>query len=351
MPVYKKNKKWYAVISYVGLNQKYRKAQSKYFDTKKEAIQAEIALRQKFKVTERYSITFEEAYIEYIEQKKMELKPQSIRKNDELFRHIEPLYKIRIENLTQQQFKVFRDEIDKKDIGATQKNRIIRLVCRIVDYANQVYGIYNDVPKRCPRFISREVKKEMMFFTLDEFNRFIKCEDDIVFKTLFSLLFYNGLRIGEALALNWTDFANNQININKTLVTKVRNTKPFTSTPKTKGSIRRLPLNSTVRSLLDELRAYYSRFPGFNEQWYIFGGIAPLSETTITNRKNDLCRKANVKQIRIHDFRHSCASYYIQEKNAPIILVSKLLGHTKISMTLDTYSHFYPNELDKLMKD
>lgn len=75
MPVYKKNKKWYAVISYVGLNQKYKKVQSKYFDTKKEDIQAEIALHQKFKVTERYSITFEEAYWEFIERKKEQIKP------------------------------------------------------------------------------------------------------------------------------------------------------------------------------------------------------------------------------------------------------------------------------------
>ncbi len=350
MPVYKKKNKWYAAISYVGLDQKYKKVQSKYFDTKREAVEAEIALRNKFKITEKYSITFKEAYLEYIELKKEEIKPQSIRKLDDLFKHAESLYNIKVERLNQQQYKVFREELSRKDLSISRKNKILNLIVSLVDYCNRTYGIYNDIPKRCQKFRSHETKKEMLYFTLDEFNSFIEQEDNIVYKTLFTLLFYNGLRKGEALALNWTDYRDGQINITKTLVTKVKNVKPFTSTPKTKGSVRRLPVNDTLKTLLDELRAYYEGFYEFNEQWYIFGGIAPLSETTLTNRKNELCRKAGVKQIRIHDFRHSCASYYIQQKNAPIVLISKLLGHSKISMTLDTYSHFYPNELEKLIK-
>ena len=66
-------------------------------------------------------------------------------------------------------------------------------------------------------------------------------------------------------------------------------------------------------------------------------------------RKNKYCKLSGVKQIRIHDFRHSCASFLINN-GASIVLVSKYLGHSKISMTLDTYTHLYKNELLEVSK-
>lgn len=57
---------------------------------------------------------------------------------------------------------------------------------------------------------------------------------------------------------------------------------------------------------------------------------------------------ARVKDIRIHDFRHSCASLLI-DSGANITLVAKYLGHTKIDENLNTYSHMYQNRLDTIV--
>ena len=57
---------------------------------------------------------------------------------------------------------------------------------------------------------------------------------------------------------------------------------------------------------------------------------------------------ARVKDIRIHDFRHSGASLLI-DSGANITLVAKYLGHTKIDETLNTYSHMYQNRLDTIV--
>ena len=57
---------------------------------------------------------------------------------------------------------------------------------------------------------------------------------------------------------------------------------------------------------------------------------------------------ARVKDIRIHDFRHSCASLLI-DSVANITLVAKYLGHTKIDENLNTYSHMYQNRLDTIV--
>lgn len=81
--------------------------------------------------------------------------------------------------------------------------------------------------------------------------------------------------------------------------------------------------------------------------WFVFGNVYPLADTTIQKRKNTNCIKANVKQIRIHDFRHSCASLLIN-KGASIALVSKYLGHSDIATTLNIYSHMFKSELQDI---
>lgn len=57
---------------------------------------------------------------------------------------------------------------------------------------------------------------------------------------------------------------------------------------------------------------------------------------------------ARVKDIKIHDFVHSCASLLI-DSSTNITLVAKYLGHTKIDENLNTYSHMYQNRLDTIV--
>ena len=80
----------------------------------------------------------------------------------------------------------------------------------------------------------------------------------------------------------------------------------------------------------------------------MFGNIDPLAATTLLDRKTKNAFMARVKDIRIHDFRHSCASLLI-DSGTNITLVAKYLGHSKIDETLNTYSHMYQNRLDTIV--
>lgn len=60
------------------------------------------------------------------------------------------------------------------------------------------------------------------------------------------------------------------------------------------------------------------------------------------------CKLAGVKQIRIHDFRHSYASLLINN-GANITMVAKFLVHAKVDETLNTYSHMFKNKLDDIV--
>lgn len=75
--------------------------------------------------------------------------------------------------------------------------------------------------------------------------------------------------------------------------------------------------------------------------------IPLFRESTIQAKKNMYCKSAELRQIRVHDFRHSCASLLIN-KGASIALVSKYLGHSNISITLDTYTHMFKSELKNM---
>lgn len=60
----------------------------------------------------------------------------------------------------------------------------------------------------------------------------------------------------------------------------------------------------------------------------------------LRRKKNEFAKKTGVKQIRIHDFRHSCASLLINN-GANVTIVAKYLGHSKIDETLNTYSYVF----------
>ena len=84
--------------------------------------------------------------------------------------------------------------------------------------------------------------------------------------------------------------------------------------------------------------------------WWCFPNLPNLfsADSTIYDRRTKLAAAANLKSIRLHDFRHSCASLLINN-GANITLVAKFLGHTKIEETLNTYSHMFSTVLDNVV--
>lgn len=100
------------------------------------------------------------------------------------------------------------------------------------------------------------------------------------------------------------------------------------STSKTKSSIRTLPLNKILLSDLKMLKNKVSKEYGFNDDYFVIGDAFPVASNTITSRKNRNYKLAEVPQIKIHNFRHSCASLLVNN-GANITVVAKYLGHTK----------------------
>lgn len=81
---------------------------------------------------------------------------------------------------------------------------------------------------------------------------------------------------------------------------------------------------------------------------FVVSDARPISDTTIYDRRTLIANKTGLKSIRLHDFRHSCASLLINN-GANVTLAAKFLGHTKIEETLNTYSHMFSTALDNVV--
>ncbi len=103
------------------------------------------------------------------------------------------------------------------------------------------------------------------------------------------------------------------------------------------------------KKIFKEHKNRYKDFEAFSEDLYICGGIRPIRDTTLEKRNMLFSEIAGLKHIRIHDFRHSHASLLANE-GINIQEIARRLGHSKISITWETYSHLYPREEERAIK-
>lgn len=223
---------------------------------------------------------------------------------------------------------------------------------KFFDYLKFMYNIDNIAEKvgykKLNTIYSTTQKKGT--FSKKEFNKFIKSVDDKIYHALFNTLFYCGLRKGEALALKISDFDGNNLIINKTLTKELFNGKRQLLTPKTERSNRIIQLDIKTKLELKQLIKYYNKnFANFNDNFFLFGGNKPIATTTLDRKKNYYCKKSGVKQIRIHDFRHSHATM-LYNNNVKIKLIQERLGHDNIDTTLNTYVHTNKKQEKRLIK-
>jgi integrase len=167
---------------------------------------------------------------------------------------------------------------------------------------------------------------------------------------LWLLLVSTGLRRGEALALTWSDvdLTNGQLRVRRN-VQRIRRELIF-GTPKTMRSTRTVPLpKHCVRALTQHRAKQEQERKVAGKKWQPTPGQPDgLIFTTSTGRVTDprslnrmltiLCRDAHVHRVRVHDLRHTCASLLLAQ-GVDARTIMETLGHSTITMTLDTYAH------------
>lgn len=307
-------------------------------------------------------ITLQSLYEEYSNVKKYEIREATLSKTNQILKnHVLPYLKDKkITDINIPVLQNWKLEIEKKDIGITMKQNIFTAFRTLLNFAVKMeYLASNPLPKVGNFKDAYTEAKVINYYTADEFLKFIKIakadseqDPNNIYKwnyyVFFNIAFYTGMRKGEINALKWTDIEDNLVHVRRSINQKLNGDDRETP-PKNKSSIRTLQIPQPLKNVLDEHYNRYKDIDGFTDDWRICGGIQCLRDSTIDKRNKHYAQKAGIKSIRIHDFRHSHASLLANE-GINIQEIARRLGHSKIEITWNTYSHLYPREEERAIK-
>lgn len=347
----KDGRKYVFRIKYKDIYGKTIQYESQKYMTLKEAKEQEAIYRLKISESKinRSTITFKDIKLEYYEYMKPKIKPQSLVKYNTLYSYLEPIDSLKINDFDLTIYNRLYNDIKNRELSPAYQNKILGMLRALIRYSNKYYNTSDEMIKFIENVSVAQSKTEMDFYTYDEYMKFRSVIDDPEWLLWFDMLYFLGFRKGELQALTYADidFNKKTVSINKTLTTKLKDTEFYISSPKTKNSNRILPIPDIIFDEIAENLQKYQKYTNYSPLFFVFGGITPFKDTNISNKNIKYSKAASLRTIRLHDFRHSCASLLINQ-NMPITLVSRYLGHAKTSITLDTYSHMYKSDLNTL---
>ncbi|MEY8537680.1 site-specific integrase [Lactococcus muris] len=242
----------------------------------------------------------------------------------------------------------------KRPAGASSNYGVLlNTVQRILDYAFQL-GVISNNPARmviAPRLKARG-KQKLKYLDKKQLKAFLNYLDSLeqtdknVFSvTLYKLLLDTGLRIGEALALNWSDIDYNEniIHVNKTVdrLGKVQDN------PKSKSGVRDISVSKRTMLMLKQWqnrqRVLHQKYRLSTHIVFSSSVGGHLSRGCVSRTLDTHYKNAGLALTGFHAFRHTHASLLLNA-GADYKEIQHRLGHSKIGMTIDTYSHLAPDK-------
>lgn len=228
------------------------------------------------------------------------------------------------------------------------------IINRVMKYAVMLDIINTNPLDKVIRPKAKEIKKKDNCYTKEELNKFLsiaKKNGTQVLYTLTHTIAYTGLRIGEALALKWSDinFKDKTISVNHTAV--VVDGKQVLQSPKTKTSKRIISVDQyTLQILKDwqlgQKKEYFKLGkPYLHDDNFIFTNSAGslYLATEVRQAMKRFIKRNNLKPISPHGLRHTHASLLFESGLQPKE-ISDRLGHNNIKTTLDLYTHINDNQ-------
>ena len=309
-----------------------------------------------YSVKEKPTITtYRELVALWWESYKNTIKPNSQQSMEGIVRlHILPVFgDYKLEKLTtpiiQQQVNKWADKANKGEKGAYANYSFLNNINRrILQYGVTMQAIQHN-PARDVIIPRKQQNKEhkVKFFSNQELKQFLDYLEDLdqsSYENFFDYVLYktllaSGCRIGEALALEWSDIDLKKgiISISKTL-----NRYQETNTPKSKAGLREVDIDTATVSLLKEYKKRQQI-----QAWQL-GRSVSIVFTPFTTKYAYACllrkrlqghlKAAGVPDISFHGFRHTHATIMLYAGIEAKDLQYRL-GHSNISMTLNTYVH------------
>lgn len=239
----------------------------------------------------------------------------------------------------------------KNNISIEHLNRIHNNIVKMLDYLIDEELCKVNFAKQCGKFgTPKEIKMSKLnkiyeTIDFDEYTRLLQASsDNLKYNTYFHLEFTRGPRTGEIRAFRICDYnpQKKQLMVNHTMSKYNKLKEPKTASSKAPIDLDN-DLNKKIKLIIDNLK----QCDGFNEEWYIFGNENPISSNALQYARDKYFKLAKIdRHLRLHDFRHSCATWLFSI-GIPITVVSKILRHADIKETMKTYTHLLNDDYKK----
>lgn len=312
-----------------------KKRRKRGFDSKKKALEYEI--QKKLNSSKSMDMKLSEFIEVYFADKKNELKDRTCKnKRYMMDQHIIPYFgEQRMSDITAAQIIQWQNEMQEKGFSESYLRMIQNQLTCLFMHASRIYDLPSNPCKKVKRMGNSDARS-LNFWTLSEYQKFIATmEPGTRYYLIFEILFWTGCRIGELLALTPADidYKNNQMHITKTYYRT--NRQDVLTEPKTKQSVRVVDIPEFLKQ---EIKEFVEGHYGMPDDERLF----PIVQEAVQHKMKRQIKKAGVKDIRVHDLRHSHVAYLINKGIEPI-LIKERVGHKDIRITLNTYGHLYPN--------
>jgi integrase len=242
--------------------------------------------------------------------------------------------------ITPKDIRAFIDDIEGR-LSPARVRQAYRLLAMILKSA-----VESDYIPKSPCVgvkLPKWMKREMHYLDAEQVGKLAEAVGPD-HEALVYLLAYGGLRWGEAVALRRgrCNLLKRRVEIREA-ASDVDGTLHFGAT-KTYES-RTVPLPGF---LVEKLARHLERVPNDPQALIFTTGGKPLRGSNWRNRVwLPALKQAGLPAIRIHDLRHTCAALLISQGHSPKSIQAHL-GHSSITVTMDTYGHLFPEEREKI---
>ena len=273
-----------------------------------------------------------------------EIKQSSYDRKVETLKKLKPIYDTKIQDVTEEQIKRFF--ISQIEYSQSSINKVYQLLKAVLKEAERKKIIADNPMLNFKKPKSKQEQVKVRALTLEEQKKLLDIlkTEDVNYSEQMMISMFCGARMGEvnALEVKDIDFQNNIINIHQTVSRGNYGQHVISKRTKTSAGMRKLPMNENLSQFLKDCIGDKTKGLIFTRKGKIITTSQVNNQYSRVLKKNNIIDKSIEGKIDLHSLRHTYATRCIESGMPPKVL-QKLLGHTDISVTLNTYCTAFDN--------